>query len=57
MRHRLIIMFATALAAIAAGYGVAEATEDDSRVCVSAVGPVDQYGNGQTEPVQTGDCP
>lgn len=40
--------------------GVVQATADDSAppaVCVSAVGPVDAGGRGETTPVETGECP
>lgn len=41
------------------GLGLAQATADDSppSVCVSAVGPVDAGGHGETMPVEAGDCP
>jgi len=42
------------------GLGLARATAEDSLppgVCVSAVGPVDAHGNGETTPVRAGDCP
>lgn len=41
------------------GLGLAQAPADDSappNVCVSAVGPVDAGGQGETTPVETGDC-
>ena len=42
------------------GLGLAQATADDTsppNVCVSAVGPVDAGGHGETTPVEAGDCP
>ncbi len=42
------------------GFGVASAVADDSPppvVCVSAVGPVDAGGHGDTTPAVAGDCP
>ena len=42
------------------GLGLAQATADDSappNVCVSAVGPVDAGGHGNTTQVEAGDCP
>ncbi len=44
------------------GFGVASAVADDSdypppAVCVSAVGPVDAGGHGDTTPAVAGDCP
>jgi hypothetical protein len=42
------------------GLGLAQATADDSKppsVCVSASGPVDADGHGDTTPVEAGDCP
>ena len=42
------------------GLGLAQATAGDSgppRVCVSAVGPVDADGQGETTAVKDGDCP
>jgi len=42
------------------GLGLARATAEDSLppgACVSAVGPVDANGNGETTPVEAGDCP
>ena len=42
------------------GIGLTQATADDSpppNVCVSAVGPVDAGGHGETTPVEAGECP
>lgn len=42
------------------GIGLTQATADDtppSNVCVSAVGPVDADGHGETTPVEAGECP
>ena len=42
------------------GLGLARATAEDSvppGACVSAVGPVDADGNGETTAVRAGDCP
>jgi len=44
----------------ATALGLARATAEDSvppGACVSAVGPVDAHGNGETTPVRAGDCP
>lgn len=42
------------------GIGLTQATADDTsppNVCVSAVGPVDAGGHGETTPVEAGECP
>lgn len=50
-----------ALVALAAlGLVATRAVADDSTppvVCVSAVGPVDANGHGDTTPLEAGDCP
>ena len=59
MGVREIVLALVILAAVL-GLVAAQATADDSAppvVCVSAVGPVDATGHGDTVPVESGDCP
>ena len=58
MGTRGIVLALVVLALL--GLGLARATAEDSvppGACVSAVGPVDAHGNGETTPVRAGDCP
>ena len=51
-------MIVALLVAAALGWLVAEVRADEQpTVCVSAVGPVDQNGRGQSVAVTEGDCP
>jgi uncharacterized membrane protein YqgA involved in biofilm formation len=58
VRMRETMLALVILAVLCLGVTQASAGESPSPViCVSAVGPVDATGDGDTTPVEHGDCP
>jgi hypothetical protein len=58
MRVREVMLAIVILAVFCLGVTQASAGESPLPVvCISAVGPVDANGHGETTPIEQGDCP